>query len=109
MKFTLPVLVFAGMLGAIATPAVPVFAADAEIFDIEPNLRARIARERANQRRDERRSFGAVNEAGGGAADCGSVNIGNADQNDNSARSRLSQRQQTVIVTGPVINTARCR
>jgi hypothetical protein len=95
--------------GAIG--AVPGLAsgADAEPLDLDPNLQALVARERIKQRGSTRRTdarFGL--EKDGQDAKCGSVDIGNT-TNDRSARNRVNPRDTTVIVTGPVVNAARCK
>jgi hypothetical protein len=79
--------------------------------DLGPELRSLIAKERIRQRSGPRgsepRNFrGGVDTS----QDCGSVDIGNsAEARGRSARERVNPRQQTVIVTGPVVNAARCR
>ena len=81
-------------------------AASSEIVEMEPGDTAKVAREKIRQRGPNRlqRDGGA---GGSGGDDCGSVNIGN--QQDDSARGRINPRNQTVIVTGNIFNTANCR
>lgn len=76
-------------------------AASAEPSGLEPELASKIAREKLKQ---SRRGAG-----GSDASQCGSVDIGNDDPGDRRASRRLNERSRTVIVTGDVINAARCR
>ncbi|MGB7182826.1 MAG: hypothetical protein WA888_24060 [Burkholderiaceae bacterium] len=80
-------------------------AASSEVSDLEPKLQAQVARQKIKQR-----SPRSSNSAGrfNSTDDCGAVNIANND-NDKSARSRINPRNTTIVVTGPVINAAKCR
>ncbi|MFN9773390.1 MAG: hypothetical protein ACK54X_12330 [Burkholderiales bacterium] len=90
-------------LGAVAGTAL---AATAEPSGLDPELAAKVARERAKQnRRGAELGDAGGNDKGG----CGQVDIGNDNSKDRSAASRVIERNRTVIVTGPVINAARCR
>lgn len=100
------------MVAAALAPA-PARAADSEPNeDLGPELRSLIAKEKIRQRSaprgSEPRNFrGGVDNS---SQDCGSVDIGNtAEGRSRSARERMNPRAQTVIVTGPVVNAARCR
>lgn len=79
--------------------------------DLGPELRSLIAKEKIRQRSGPRgaepRNFrGGIDTS----QDCGTVDIGNSTQaRGRSARERMNPREQTVIVTGPVVNAARCR
>lgn len=97
--------------GAIGAVPLLVSAADSEPLDLDPNLQALVAREKIKQRGATRRTDARAGLQGGGNqqnANCGSVDIGNA-TNDRSARNRVNPRDTTVIVTGPVVNAARCK
>ncbi len=97
--------------GAIGAVPLLVSAADAEPLDLDPNLQALVAREKIKQRGATRRTdarAGLQNNGNNQNANCGSVDIGNA-TNDRSARNRVNPRDTTVIVTGPVVNAARCK
>lgn len=78
------------------------FAASSEITDLNSKLSAKVAKERIKQRSPRRGKERGSNE------NCGNVDIGN-NNSDNSARSRINPRDNTVIVTGPIINAANCR
>ena len=96
--------------GAIGAIPVLASAADAEPLDLDPELQALVAREKIKQRGSTRRTdarFG-LQKNGQQDANCGSVDIGNT-ANDRSARNRVNPRDTTVIVTGPVVNAARCK
>ncbi len=84
----------------------PVHAAQSEIYDLDVDLQSKVAREKVKQRGPRR---GSGEDKGGNSDNCGQVDIGNNDGSNNSARGRINPRGQTVIVTGPVINAARCR
>jgi hypothetical protein len=96
-----------GSIGAIALPA---SAAEAEPLDLDPNLQALIAREKIKQRGTTRRTDARFGQRQDDRQDsnCGSVDIGNANT-DRSARNRVNPRDTTVIVTGPIVNAARCK
>jgi hypothetical protein len=87
-------------------------AASADPMDIDPNLQAKIAREKLKQTRGAGGSnmengmsnMGNSNKNSG----CGQVDIGNSDSSQKGSRA-MSQREKTVIVTGPVINATKCR
>ena len=67
--------------------------------------REKIKQRGATRRTDARRGL----QENGNNADCGSVDIGNNTNDSRSARNRVNPRETTVIVTGPVINAARCK
>lgn len=97
--------------GAIGAVPLLVSAADSDPLDLDPNLQALVAREKIKQRGATRRTdarAGLQNNGNNQNANCGSVDIGNA-TNDRSARNRVNPRDTTVIVTGPVVNAARCK
>ena len=81
----------------------PARGASATPLDLDPVQAAQVARQRIKQRGPNR-----LEGVGDGDSDgCGSVNIGN--QDDDSARGRVNPRNQNVIVVGPIFNTANCR
>lgn len=91
----------------------PATAAQSMPYDLDPGLAAKLAKEKVKQRGPRRRSshYGTRN-SGGGAGDgaCGQVDIGNSNSGGRqTAAERFRERNRTVIVTGPVINAARCR
>ncbi|MEZ5657468.1 MAG: hypothetical protein R3E83_02760 [Burkholderiaceae bacterium] len=106
MKPTTSASLAACLIGlAIATGPSISLAASSEIVDMEPGDTAKVAREKIRQRGPNR--LQRDGSGGGSGDDCGSVNIGN--QQDDSARGRINPRNQTVIVTGNIFNTANCR
>lgn len=80
--------------------------ARAEALEIEDKERASLSKETLKNRRLGRDEA----TAGGAAASqrCGNVDIGNSSESQR-ASSRIAERSKTVIVTGNVYNTARCR
>ena len=91
--------------------AVPAHAAESEPNeDLTPDLKALIAKERIRQRTGPRGAESRNPRVANDSQNCGSVDIGNSQEaRGRSARERMNPRQQTVIVTGPVVNAARCR
>jgi len=103
-------LVLASLVVAIGSFHLPGFAADAEPIDLDPNLQALVAREKIKQRGATRRTDARRGlQENGDDSKCGSVDIGNSTDDSRSARNRVNPRDTTVIVTGPVINAARCK
>jgi hypothetical protein len=94
----------AAILAASAVPAPAQNRARSEVLDLEEKDRALVAKEGVKQRREQGNMS---RKSGKGDPNCGSVDIGN--DNDKKGSSRIAERQKTVIVTGPVINTANCR
>ena len=80
-----------------------------EQMDLDPDIRAKMMKEQA------RRNPGAQqagNGGGGGSSNCGEVNIGNsgsADKKSGSGIKEMFGKQTTVVIQGPVINTANCK
>jgi hypothetical protein len=106
----LPRLVLAALVGTIGSFHLPGFTADAEPVDLDPNHQALVAREKIKQRGATRRTDARRGlQQNGNDADCGTVDIGNNTADSRSARGRVNPRDTTVIVTGPVINAARCK
>lgn len=91
--------------------AVPAHAAESEPNeDLTPDLKALIAKERIRQRTGPRGAESRNPRVANDSQNCGSVDIGNSTEaRGRSARERMNPREQTVIVTGPVVNAARCR
>lgn len=104
-------LMLASLVGTIASFHLPASAADSEPLDLDPNHQALVAREKIKQRGATRRTDArrGLQDNGNNDANCGSVDIGNNTNESRSARGRVNPRDTTVIVTGPVINAARCK
>lgn len=103
-------LVVAVLIGGIGSAPCFVAAADSEPLDLDPNHQALVAREKIKQRGATRRTDARRGlQQNGQDSNCGSVDIGNTNSDSGSARSRVNPRDTTVIVTGPVINAARCK
>lgn len=83
-------------------------AASAEILDIDDDLRAEMQKEKLKQSRAAQANDGGN---GGDQNGCGQVDIGNSGNaaGGNSAIQKINPKDQTVIVTGPVINMANCK
>ena len=99
------------VLAQLVLAAVPARAAESEPNeDLTPDLKALIAKERIRQRSGPRGAESRNPRVDNDSQNCGSVDIGNSQEaRGRSARERMNPRQQTVIVTGPVVNAARCR
>jgi hypothetical protein len=99
----------AAALWLITAGALPAaHAAKAEIADIDEDLRASIQKEKVKQhkaRADQRSKNSGGNS--GQNSECGHVDIGNTDNSKGS--SAVSQREKTVVITGPVINATNCK
>ena len=80
--------------------------ARAEVLEIEDKERASLSKEMLKNRRLGRDGA----QPGGPATSqrCGNVDIGNSNESQRGS-SRIAERSKTVIVTGNVYNTARCR
>jgi len=106
----LPRLVLASLIGAIGSFHLPGSAAESDPLDLDPNHQALVAREKIKQRGATRRTDARRGlQQNGNDSNCGSVDIGNNIEDSRSARGRVNPRDTTVIVTGPVINAARCK
>lgn len=105
-SLTLTLLTAAVALAAGAVQA----AATAEPMDIEPELLARMARERAkgtSQQAQDRRPGVSRGSGSNPLAECGAVNIGNI---VGGGRPGFQPREVTVVITGDVVNANnRCR
>jgi hypothetical protein len=98
MTFLAAALAFA-CLGAQAAP-------NAEPMDLEPDVLAKLAHERAKARGLSNKSAGvgrpgANADASNPLAECGAVNIGNV---LTGGRPGFQPREVTVVITGDVIN-----
>lgn len=83
--------------------SIPSYAANAEAIDLDPELAAKVAREKARIKRDQHQAgkdqpMGRMETVG----ECGSVNVGNVNSDPN--RIGGVPRTNTVVITGPVIN-----
>lgn len=95
---------------AIVATSGTAHAASADPTGLDPEVAAKVAREKIKQTQRGAQFRDGGGDAGGGRNDkCGQVDIGNDNSKDRSAASRLNERSRTVVVTGPVINAARCR
>ena len=81
-----------------------------EQMDIDPDMQAKIMKEKSKR--------SSVGDAGGGGVggssssskdDCGSVNINSNDKKSNSGIKDMFGKQSTTIVTGSIINMAKCK
>ena len=99
------------VVAELVLSAVPAHAAESEPNeDLTPDLKALIAKERIRQRTGPRGAESRNPRVDNDSQNCGTVDIGNSQEaRGRSARERMNPRQQTVIVTGPVVNAARCR
>ena len=103
-------LAVAALIGGIGGVPIVVSAADSDPLDLDPNHQALVAREKIKQRGATRRTDARQGQQRNGQdSNCGSVDIGNNNSDSRSARNRVNPRDSTVIVTGPVINAARCK
>lgn len=91
--------------GGLAAPAVLAASADPVDYDVE--LQAKVANAKLKQARIGGNQIG-TRRPGTRDESCGTIDIGNTDSS-RSAVGRVAPRDKTVIVTGPVINAARCR
>jgi hypothetical protein len=87
---------------SFASVSTNALAASSEASDLDAKLTAKVARQRIKQRSPRQGKDRGAN------SECGNVEIGN-NNSDSSARSRVNPRNNTVIVTGPIINAANCR
>ena len=97
----------AALLFAAAHAAPP--QVNAEPMDLDADINAKIFKEKARQASRNSQSGGSGDVAGGSSSDCGSVNINSNDKKSNSGIKDMFGKQSTTIVTGPVINMAKCK
>ena len=84
-----------------------------EQMDLDPDITAKILKEKA-KRDPSAMPAGNSGSSGssGSSSNCGQVNIGNSGTPDKKSISGLDSmfgKQTTVVVQGPVINTANCK
>jgi len=75
-----------------------------EQMDLDPDITAKILKEKSKRV--------TTPAAGGGdsaSKDCGSVNIASNEKKSNSGIGQMLSKPTTVIVTGDVINMAKCK
>ncbi len=85
------------------------FAAGTETLELDPLLAAKVAKEKAKAGAASAKAGGKADKAGG-KGDCG-VNIGNVDSGKAGPGQRplIGPRENTVVITGPVINLGKCK
>jgi hypothetical protein len=95
--------------------AAPVYARDASavISPLDDKERAEFAKEEVKRRREVHNYEKEGEDASGYSSgqdspNCGTVNIGNNDPNNQTGSGRVVQHDTTVIITGNVYNTANC-
>lgn len=92
---------------AVSPPTV-----NAEPMDLDPDIAAKIVKEKS-KRSTIAEGMKQGRGPGGSSNDCGTVNINSSgsgkDQKSNSGIKEMFGKQQTTIVTGPVINMANCK
>lgn len=104
MKASIKFLIIpAAMSLLLASPLLhtTAYGASADPVDIDPDLAAKVAREKLKQRQAQQSG-----DAKKTKSECGKVDIGNTD-NSKSA-DKVNSKEKTVIITGPVINAAKC-
>ncbi len=93
-----------GLAALLLSASSPAFCVNAEPADMDVDLAAKVAREKAKIKRDQHEAGkdSLLGSAESASADCGSVNIGNV-SNDKGRIGAVPQNN-TVVITGPVIN-----
>ena len=81
---------------------------NAEPMDLDADISAKIFKEKARQRTASGDS-GSGGSPSGSSSECGTVNINSNDKKSNSGVKEMFGKQSTTIVTGPVINMAKCK
>lgn len=78
-------------------------------FELDPDMNAKLMKERARQGTISDGMRHGRGGAPGAQGECGNVNINSNNQpQSNSGIREMFGKQNTTIVTGPVINAARC-
>jgi type II secretory pathway component GspD/PulD (secretin) len=94
---------------AVATLAT---AADPQVLDLDPLLAAKVAKEKAKAgaaSASQGKAGKGVQGVVAGEDECG-VNIGNVDTGKQGpVKGIATPRENTVVITGPVINLGKCR
>jgi len=100
-----------GALFAIAHASPPTV--NPEPMDLDAETNAKIMMEKSKSRQTSTTPAGNGKSGGvGTSSNCGQVNINSANNTDKKSISGLADmfgKQQTTIVTGPVINMANCK
>ncbi|HQY47447.1 MAG TPA: hypothetical protein PLK52_08760 [Usitatibacteraceae bacterium] len=103
-------LLAAALVAAIAGAPALARAAGTEMLDLDPLLAAKVAKEKAKAGASgaaKGRTQGADKTVAAGKGECG-VNIGNVDSGKAPGRV-ATPRDNTVVITGPVINLGKCK
>lgn len=103
-------LIVAALAMALAGLPVLARAAGTEMLDLDPLLAAKVAKEKAKAGAAgaaRGKTQGADKAATAGKGECG-VNIGNVDSGKGPGRV-ATPRDNTVVITGPVINLGKCK
>lgn len=78
-------------------------------FELDPDMNAKLLKERARQGTISDGMRHGRGGAPGAQGECGNVNINSNNQpQSNSGIREMFGKQNTTIITGPVINAARC-
>lgn len=80
-----------------------------EQMDLDPDMMAKIMKEKSKRSSVGEAGGGAIGESASSKDDCGSVNINNNDKKSNSGIGNIMGKTTTTIVTGPIINMAKCK
>ena len=81
-----------------------------EQMDIDPDMQAKIMKEKSKRSSVGEAGGGAIGESGSKDKDeCGNVNINSNEKKSNSGIGAIMGKSTTTIVTGPIINMARCK
>ena len=80
-----------------------------EQMDLDPEMQAKIMKEKSKRSSVGEAGGGAVGEKSGSKDDCGSVNINSNDKKSNSGIGQIMGKSTTTIVTGSIINMAKCK
>lgn len=86
---------------------------NAEPMDLDADIAAKIVKEKSKRSTIAEGMKEGRGGSSGSSKDCGNVNINSSgngkDQKSNSGIKEMFGKQQTTIVTGPVINMANCK
>lgn len=98
-------LVFSGSV--LASPPT----ANAEAPDMDMDITAKIMKEKSKRSSiaDGMKQGRDKESSSGSSSDCGSINIGNSAPKSNSGIREMFGKQNTTIITGPVINMPNCK
>lgn len=87
---------------------IPAHAATTEPMDLDPDMQAKVAREKAKARYERGNKSGDTKMKRGNDSECGNISIGNSDDEQKGSR-KIAPREKNVIITGPVINAGNCK